>query len=254
MASWTMVEGTRTFAQRIRRPNSRRSSLSDLFLRMSRPGNTTERSSYSLGEEIANAVTHALGVGLGIAALVVLVVQAAGLGDPWRIVAFSIYGGSMVALYLASTLYHSIPHPGAKRLLQRLDHAAIYLFIAGSYTPILLVTLRGAMGWTFLGIVWGVAFAGCALEFVAGPRWRRLSLGVYLMLGWISALVLKQLWENFSGPGIAWLVAGGATYTAGVAFYVCKRLPYSHAIWHLFVLGGSVCHFVLFLVHVMPLR
>lgn len=218
-----------------------------------RPINDAARS-YPPGEEIANAITHGLGTGLGIAALVVLVVQAARLDDPWRVVAFSVYGATLIALYLASTLYHSIPVPAAKRVLQRLDHAAIYLFIAGSYTPILLVTLRGAMGWTFFGIVWGVALAGCALEFIAGRAWRRLSLGVYIALGWTSLLIFRQLWDSFSAGGIALLVSGGATYTAGVAFYVWKRLPYSHAIWHLFVLGGSVCHFLLFLMHVMPLR
>lgn len=209
---------------------------------------------YTLAEEVANAVTHGLGVGLGIAALVVLVAQAASIGDPWRVTAFSIYGATLVGLYLASTLYHSIPSAGAKQVLQRLDHAAIYLFIAGSYTPVLLVTLRSAMGWTFLAIIWGVAFLGCALEFVGGRRWRRVSLGGYLALGWISVLIFRQLCASFAPGGIALLVAGGATYTAGVVFYVWKRLPYGHAIWHLFVLGGSVCHFLLFLVHVMPLR
>lgn len=212
------------------------------------------RRCYSLGEEIASAVTHGIGVGLGIAALVVLVVQAAQLQDPWRVTAFSIYGGTLVALYLASTLYHSIPHPAAKRVLQRLDHAAIYLFIAGSYTPLLLVSLRGAVGWTFFGIVWGVALVGCALEFVADRRWRRASLGLYLALGWVSVLMFQEIWATFSAGGIALLVAGGATYTAGVVFYAWKRLPYGHAVWHVFVLGGSVCHFLLFLVHVMPLQ
>jgi hemolysin III len=190
----------------------------------------------------------------GIAGLVILVVQAAALHDPWRVTAFSIYGATLISLYLASTLYHSIPFAGAKRVLQRLDHAAIYLLIAGSYTPLLLVTLRGATGWTFFGIVWGIAIAGCTLEFVAGRRWRRLSLVAYLAMGWISVLIFKQIMESLPGGGVALLVAGGATYTAGVIFYVWKRLPYSHAIWHLFVLGGSVCHFLLFLVHVRPLR
>jgi len=209
---------------------------------------------YPLGEEIANAVTHGVGAGLGVAALVVLVVMAAGTGDPWRVTAFSIYGTTLVALYLASTLYHSIPAPAAKRVLQRLDHAAIYLLIAGSYTPLLLVTLRGATGWTFFGIVWGIAIAGCILEFVAGRRWRRLSLVAYLAMGWISVLMFGQILASLPAGGVALLVAGGATYSAGVIFYVWKRLPYSHAIWHLFVLGGSVCHFLLFLVHVLPAR
>jgi hemolysin III len=221
---------------------------------MARETLTDTHRSYPLGEEIANAVTHGVGVAFGIAGLVILVAQAAALGDPWRVTAFSIYGATLIALYLASTLYHSIPSQGAKRVLQRLDHAAIYLLIAGSYTPLLLVTLRGATGWTFFGIVWGIAITGCTLEFVAGRRWRRLSLIAYLAMGWISVLIFKQIWENLPANGVALLVGGGATYTAGVVFYVWKRLPYSHAIWHLFVLGGSVCHFMLFLVHVLPAR
>lgn len=221
---------------------------------MSGDAPTDTHRSYPLGEEIANAITHGLGVALGIAGLVVLVAQAAALHDPWRVTAFSIYGATLIALYLASTLYHSIPFARAKRVLQRLDHAAIYLLIAGSYTPLLLVTLRGPTGWTFFGIVWGIAIAGCTLEFVAGRRWRRLSLVAYLAMGWISVLIFKQIVENLPAGGVTLLVAGGATYTAGVIFYVWKRLPYSHAIWHLFVLGGSVCHFLLFLVHVLPSR
>lgn len=219
---------------------------------MSRDTETDPHRSYPRGEEIANAVTHGLGVGLGIAGLVILVVQAARLGDPWRVTAFSIYGTTLIALYLASTLYHSIPSAGAKRMLQRFDHAAIYLLIAGSYTPILLVTLRGAMGWTVFGIVWGVALTGCALEFLAGRRWRKLSLVVYLALGWVAVLIFKQLQENLPPGGVALLVAGGATYTAGVIFYVWNRLPYNHAIWHGFVLAGAALHFFAVLFYVIP--
>jgi hemolysin III len=170
---------------------------------MSRDAHTDTHRPYPLGEEIANAVTHGLGVGLGIAGLVILVVQAAALGDPWRVTAFSIYGATLVALYLASTLYHSIPFAGAKRVLQRLDHAAIYLLIAGSYTPLLLVTLRGPTGWTIFGLVWGIAIAGCMLEFFAGRRWRRLSLVAYLAMGWISVLIFKQIRENLPVGGVA---------------------------------------------------
>lgn len=205
-------------------------------------------------EEIANSVTHGIGACLGVAALVVLVAQAAALNDPWRVTSFSIYGATLILLYLVSTLYHSIPSARAKPLLRRLDHAAIYLFIAGSYTPMLLVTLRGSTGWTFFGIVWGIAIAGCVLEFVAGQRWHRLSLGLYLALGWISLFVINQIVASLPAGGVALLVAGGVVYTTGVVFYCWKRLPYAHAIWHLFVLGGSVCHFLLFLVHVMPVR
>lgn len=206
----------------------------------------------STGEEVANAVTHGLGAALGVVGLVVLVVRAAELGDPWRVTAFAIYGATLVALYLASTLYHGIPFAGAKRVFQRLDHAAIYLLIAGSYTPLLLVTLRGPTGWTFLGLVWGVALAGCALECFASARWRRLSLVGYLALGWTSVLLVRPILAHLPPGGVALLVGGGVAYTAGVAFYLWRRLPYGHAIWHLFVLGGSVCHFLLHLLHVLP--
>jgi hemolysin III len=216
--------------------------------------NTRSRAAhgYSTGEEIANAVTHGLGVALGIAGLVILVVPAAIQGDAWRVTAFAIYGATLVFLYSASTLYHSIPFAGAKRILQRLDHAAIYFLIAGSYTPVMLVTLRGAVGWTMFGVVWGIALAGVLLEFLAGTRWRKLSVLVYLALGWTCVFVFGRIWSSLPGAAIALLVAGGVTYSAGVAFYLWHRLPYAHAIWHLFVLGGSVCHFLMFLLYVLP--
>jgi hemolysin III len=207
---------------------------------------------YSLGEEIANSVTHALGFLLAIVALVVLVVGAVRMGDPWRIVSFSLYGASLVSLYLASTLYHAVPGARAKQWLKRCDHAAIFALIAGTYTPIMLVTLRGPLGWTMAGIVWGVMAAGIAMKFFFIHRFQRLLLGAYVALGWAALFVMHALWQRLSGAALAWLVAGGATYTAGVAFYVWKELRYGHAIWHLFVLGGSACHFFFFYRHVLP--
>jgi hemolysin III len=204
---------------------------------------------YSPGEEIANSVTHGLGVALGIAGLVILVVVAASAGDARRVTAFSIYGGTLIFLYLASTLYHSVPSERFKGLLQRIDHAAIYVFIAGSYTPVALFAVGGAGGWTILGIVWGVAIGGVLLEFLAARRWRKLSVLVYLGMGWTAIAVLDRVWEALPGGAMALLVAGGAAYTVGVVFYLWRRLPYSHAVWHLFVLGGSACHFFLFLLY-----
>jgi len=212
----------------------------------------SETKSYSPGEEIANSVTHGLGLLLAVAALVVLVVGAARLGDPWRVASFSFYGASLVALYLASTLYHAVPGVRAKAWLKRCDHAAIFALIAGTYTPIMLVTLRGPLGWTMAGIVWVIMAAGIAMKFLFIQRFQRLLLGAYVAMGWIVVFVMHPLWQRLPGAALGWLIAGGVVYTAGVAFYVRKSLPYGHAIWHLFVLGGSACHFFFFYLHVLP--
>lgn len=207
---------------------------------------------YTVGEEIANSVTHGLGCLLAIVASVVLVVGSARQGDPWRVVSFSLYGASLVALYLASTLYHAIPGAAAKAWLKRCDHAAIFALIAGTYTPILLVTLRGPLGWTMAGILWGVMLAGITMKFLFIHRFQKLLLGAYVAMGWAAVFVLHALWQRLPGAAIGWLVTGGAIYTAGVGFYVWKSLRFGHAIWHLFVLGGSVCHFLFFYLHVLP--
>ena len=209
---------------------------------------------YSVGEEVANSVTHGIGLLLAVTALVVLVVGAVQVGDPWRIVSFSIYGSSLISLYLASTLYHSVPGARAKKWLRRCDHAAIFFLIAGTYTPIMLVTLRGPIGWTMAGFIWGIMAAGITLKFLFLHRFQRVLLVAYVAMGWGALFVLHVLWQRLPPAAIGWLLAGGATYTAGVAFYVWKSLPYSHAIWHLFVLGGSACHFLFFYLHVLPGR
>ena len=209
---------------------------------------------YSVGEEIANSVTHGIGLLLAITALVLLVLGAVQAGDPWRIVSFSIYGASLVCLYLASTLYHAVPGRRAKEWLRRCDHAAIFLLIAGTYTPIMLVVLRGPIGWTMAGFVWGIMVVGITLKFLFLQRFQRLLLGAYVAMGWGAVFVLQALWQRLPAAAIGWLLAGGATYTVGVVFYVWKSLPYSHAIWHLFVLGGSLCHFLFFYLHVLPGR
>jgi hemolysin III len=207
---------------------------------------------YSTGEEIANGITHGVGAGLSIAGLTLLVVLAAIYGDVWRVVSFSIYGGSMIILFLASTLYHSFQHPQAKRILRIIDHASIYLLIAGTYTPFLLVSMRGAWGWTLLVIVWGLALLGIGFQALFADRFRKLSLLTYILMGWLSVIILKEALVSIPIGGMLLVAIGGVVYTVGVIFYVWKKLPYSHAIWHVFVLGGSMCHYFAVLFYLLP--
>jgi hemolysin III len=209
---------------------------------------------YTIGEEIANSVTHGIGTGLSIAGLTLLVALAVIYGDVWRVVSFSIYGSSLVLLYLASTLYHSIQHPKVKRVLRIFDHAAIYLLIAGTYTPFTLVSMRGPWGWTLFGIVWGLALLGIAFKTVFIGRYEKLATVAYVLMGWLVVAVFKEMLVTIPTGGVIWLVAGGVVYTLGVLFYAWQKLPYNHAIWHLFVLGGSICHFFAILFHVLPVR
>jgi hemolysin III len=199
----------------------------------------------TVGEEIANSVTHGLGTALGVAALVLLVTAASrGGGGAVRLAAAVVFGATLVLLYAASTLYHALPQPRAKHVFKVLDHAAIYLLIAGTYTPLLLITLRDSGGATLLWIQWGLAAAGVSAEafWTYRPRW--LSVAVYLAMGWLAIVRVEVIAAEMSAPGFRWLVAGGLAYTLGTIFYVVKRVPYFHAVWHLFVLAGSACHFV----------
>lgn len=207
---------------------------------------------YSLGEEIANGITHGIGAGLSVAGLTLLVVLAALYGDVWRIVSFSIYGSSMIILFLASTLYHSFQHPQTKRIFRIIDHASIYLLIAGTYTPFLLVSMRGAWGWTLLVVVWGVALLGVGFQTLLANRFQKLSLLTYILMGWLSVIVLKEALVSIPVGGLLLVAIGGVIYTIGVVFYVWKKLPYNHAIWHVFVLGGSLCHYFAMLFYVLP--
>ncbi len=207
---------------------------------------------YSVAEEIAHAITHGVGLLLSIAGLVILVVFASWRGDAWHIVSVSIYGATLVLLYTASTFYHALTRPGAKGVFRILDHAAIYLLIAGTYTPFTLVNLRGGWGWTLFGLVWGLAALGVVLEATARQRFRILSIVLYLGLGWLAAIAVKPLLHSVESRGIVLLVAGGLAYTGGVAFYGWRRLRYHHAVWHLFVLVGSLFHFFAVLFYVIP--
>lgn len=197
----------------------------------------------SLGEEIANSITHGLGVALSLVALPFLV--TAGLPHGAGVVIGNIvFGASLVLLYLTSTLYHSLARNRAKRVFRILDHSAIYILIAGTYTPFLFGVLRGAWGWSLFGVVWGIAVLGVVVTAVLGVRFPRASVAVYILMGWLIVVAAKPLITHLPPAGLAWLAAGGLAYTGGTAFYGWKRLRYHHTVWHLFVLTGSVCHFI----------
>lgn len=198
---------------------------------------------YTLSEDIANSVTHGIGTGLSIAGLTVLVVLAVLHGDIWHVVSFSIYGSTLVLLYISSTLYHGFRKPRLKQIFQIVDHAAIYLLIAGTYTPFLLVTWRGAWGWTLLAIIWGIALLGVGFKIFFIHRFPVLSTLAYILMGWLGIIVLRDMVFSLPTAGLIWLAVGGVIYTVGVIFLAWRRLPYHHAIWHLFVLGGSACHY-----------
>jgi hemolysin III len=198
---------------------------------------------YPIGEEIANSITHGIGTLLSIAGLVILIVWADMNGDAWHITSFSIFGGSLIFLYLASTLYHSLTGRKTKAVFARLDHVAIFILIAGTYTPIVLTTLRGPWGWTLFGIIWGLALFGIILRSIYLEKYKYLSLALYLGMGWLFVIALPKVIEEMPAISLDYLVYGGVAYTVGVVFYVWKKLPYNHAIWHLFVLTGSILHF-----------
>ncbi|HEU4385908.1 MAG TPA: hemolysin III family protein [Anaeromyxobacteraceae bacterium] len=200
---------------------------------------------YTMGEEIANGVSHGIGAVLSVAGLAVLVWSAVlPGGDGYRLAAAIVFGVALVLGYATSTLYHALPQARAKHLFKILDHCAIYLLIAGTYTPFTLVTLRGHGGWALFGVVWGVALLGIALEAAWAYRPRWLSAAVYLGMGWMVVASAKPMLANLAPEGLWLVAAGGLAYTAGTAFYVVKRVRYMHAVWHLFVLGGSACHFL----------
>jgi hemolysin III len=197
-----------------------------------------------------NGYSHLIGTLLAITGAVVLIVLGALQGDVWKIVSFAIYGAGLVLLYGFSTLYHST-RGRAKRLFQKLDHNAIYLLIAATYTPFTLVTLRGPWGWSLFGIVWGLAAVGMLQEVILGHRTRKLSLVIYVLMGWVAMVAIVPLIEALSPAGFAWLAAGGVIYTAGIVFYhYDDRFKHWHGIWHLFVLGGSAAHYVAILFYV----
>jgi hemolysin III len=204
----------------------------------------------SVGEEIANAVSHGVGLLLAVIASLVLVVAAVQRGGVAGIVGASVFGATMVLAYLTSTLYHALAMNRAKRVFRTLDHGAIYLLIAGTYTPFMLGPLRGTWGWTLFCLVWGLALAGIVFKAIGGVRFPKLSTCLYIAMGWLVVVALEPLRLHLPVSGFYWLLAGGIAYTAGVAFFAPKRLRYGHFVWHLFVLAGSACHFAAVLWYV----
>jgi len=208
----------------------------------------------SPGEEIANAISHGLGALLGIAGLVMMVVFASLDGDPWRIVAMSIYGATLVVLFSASTLFHAFQNPRIKHVFWVLDHVAIYLLIAGTYTPFTLVTLRGGWGWSIFGVVWGLAIIGIIYKSLWIGRYPWISVGLYVAMGWVGIIAAWPIVMTMPVAGWGLLLLGGLVYTAGVAFFTWHKLPFHHVIWHFFVLAGAAVQFLAVWWYVLPLE
>jgi hemolysin III len=208
---------------------------------------------YGFGEEVASSVIHGLGIVLSIVGLAVLVAFSAMYGGTRTVVASSVFGATLILLYTASTLYHSVPPGGvAKRVFRTLDHIAIFLLIAGTYTPFTLLALPGAWGWGLFGTIWGLAILGSAAELGLLKRYRKAAVVMYVLMGWVAIVAIEPLRENVETGGLVLLFAGGLAYTGGVPFYISRKMPYGHAIWHLFVLAGSVLHYLAILLYVIP--
>lgn len=199
---------------------------------------------HSLGEEIANSISHGVGLLAGLVAIPFLIGAALRQGSTADVVGASVFAATIVLLYTASTLYHALPRNKAKRVFRVLDHGAVFLLIAGTYTPFTLGVLQGTWSWTLLGLVWSLAILGIVLTAVGGVRYPRLLTGVYLGMGWLVLIAIKPLWLGVPLAGLLWILGGGVAYTAGVVFLSAKRMRYSHFVWHLFVLAGSACHFI----------
>lgn len=209
-------------------------------------------STYSSREENINSLTHGMGAVLSVIGTFLLLSPAIQQQDAWKIAGFSVFGISLALLYTASTLYHGARKPSVRNAYKLLDHCAIFILIAGTYTPFLLVNLRGSTGWWLFSIVWGLAALGILIKLIYGNRFKTLRLVIYLAMGWLVLFASNELLSNVDTLGFTLLLAGGVTYTVGVLFYLATSLPYSHAIWHLFVVGGSVCHFLAIYYSVLP--
>ena len=206
----------------------------------------------SLIEELANGITHGIGLALSVVGLIVLVVLSILRGNAWHIAGCTTFGVTLVLLYAASTMYHSSRSPRFKRILKILDHTAIYLLIAGTYTPFTLVNLRGFWGWTLFGLVWGLSVFGILWKLFHVDRFQIVSTLVYVAMGWLVLIAIKPVMSAVPLSGMAWLFAGGLFYTVGVLFFAWKRVPYNHAIWHVFVMAGSICHYFAVMFYVLP--
>lgn len=198
---------------------------------------------YTLGEEIFNSVSHGVGALLAIAGTVVLIVMTALYSDPWGVVSSAVYGGTLIILYTMSTLYHAITNEKAKRVMRVMDHVTIFLLIAGTYTPITLVTLRGTLGWVLFGFIWGAAALGIVLNAIDLERFRKISVVCYIIMGWAIIAAIVPLINSLPTISLVFLLVGGVLYSVGVIFYAIKKIKYFHSIWHLFTIGGSVFHY-----------
>lgn len=207
---------------------------------------------YPKNEEILNVITHGLGFLLSIAALVILVVFASMYGNAWHVVSFSIYGATLVTLYLASTLFHMTRKQSLRNKLNVFDHAAIYFLIAGTYTPFLLVTIRGPWGWSLFGVIWGLAILGLLYKIFFMGKYDILSALIYVIMGWLIIIAIKPMNENLPPEAMWWLLGGGIAYSIGVVFYLINKIPYNHAIFHIWVLLGSFAHFFTVFFYVLP--
>ncbi len=207
---------------------------------------------YSRREELINSITHGVGLLLSVAGMVWLLWRAAAMGERRHVVSFTVYGLTLLLLYLASTLYHGVRRPALKRRLRVLDHAAIYLLIAGTYTPFLVLSAPSGYGGPLLAIIWTMALAGVLYKAFFLHRFERASVGLYVMMGWLGVLGYRQLLGGLPLKASLWLLAGGIAYTAGVVVFALRRLPYNHAIWHVFVLSGSICHYTAIMVYLLP--
>lgn len=207
---------------------------------------------FSKGEEIANAITHGIGAVLSIAGLVVLIVSASVYGNVWHVVSFTIFGATMVILYMSSTMVHALPHGKAKDLFEIFDHASIYLFIAGSYTPFTFLVIQGTLGWTMFGIIWGLAIAGTVFKAYFVKKYLFTSTILYIAMGWMVTLGWNQIVANLNSNGVILFAVGGVCYTLGAVFYVWRGFKFHHAVWHLFVIAGTATHFFCVLLYLLP--
>lgn len=208
--------------------------------------------SYTLSEELINSISHGIGTGLSVAALVLCVVQSALYGNAWGVVSSCIYGASLIVLYCMSTLYHAITNRTARKVFRVFDHTSIFFLIAGTYTPITLVTLGGGLGWTLFGIVWGAAILGIVLNAVSIEKFKKFSMVCYIGMGWAALIGIKNIFERMPRDGFVLLVLGGVLYTVGIVFYALKKYKYMHCVWHFFVLAGSIMHFFCIYGYVLP--
>ncbi|MBI5380803.1 MAG: hemolysin III family protein [Opitutae bacterium] len=213
---------------------------------------STSDSEYTLHEEMVHSITHGIGIVLSVIGLTVLIVLTASRGTAWHVVSTTVFGATLVLLYTSSTLYHGFREEKAKDLMQKLDHAAIYALIAGTYTPFLLVNLRGPWGWSLFGVIWGLAVVGMVLSFWFAGRFRLVTTLVYLGMGWLMVVAIRPLLASVAPSGLWLLLAGGLCYSGGTIFYLWRAMRYHHAVWHGFVLAGSICHFFAVLYAVVP--